>query len=303
MNEYAVKALVRDVLGVEPVAVEHMTYGHNSVTYDVQLPERHVMMRMHQSASVFAHTEHNIATLAQLGLPVPHIISSDLTMTHVPFAYMMLEKIPGRDLRYELTTMTHAQMTALAQQIVAFQHKVMALPIGRGYGFVEIGGQGPFSSWLALVKDAIEKPYEVLRCGPMGDRIPDLNKKLRQFAAYLEQVPPTCFLDDLTTKNVLIQHGELQGCIDFDCVCYGDPLFNLSLTQTGVVSDVGEPGLFYIEELCRLWQLTAQQRQIVNFYSAIHALDFLQFQFEDESEEHGLWMERMLHAIYEWLDE
>jgi len=38
-------------------------------------------------------------------------------------------------------------------------------------------------------------------------------------------VPAICFLDDLTTKNVIVQDGVLQGVVDFDHVCYGDPLF------------------------------------------------------------------------------
>ncbi|GCE31119.1 hypothetical protein KDA_66030 [Dictyobacter alpinus] len=302
MEEQAISDLVRDVLDVDVLAVRHMNFGHNSLTYDVQLPERHIMVRTHHNASVFAHTERNITLLARLGLPVPHIITTDLTMTHVPFGYMLLDKIPGRDLRYELAAMSHEQMTVLAQQIVSFQHKVMALAPGRGYGFVAIGGEGPYASWLQLIKDAVYKSLSVVRQGPLGEKMPDIGNKLSQFEAYLEHVPPTCFLDDLTTKNVLIQHGRLQGCIDFDCVCYGDPLFNLSLTQTGVLSDVGEPGLFYVEELCRCWQITEQQRQVVNFYSAIHAIDFLKFQFEDPGEGHGLWTERMLKAINSWLE-
>jgi hypothetical protein len=47
---------------------------------------------------------------------------------------MLLEKIPGRDLRYELPTMSAAQMTHLAEQIVGFQRVVATLPPGNGFG-------------------------------------------------------------------------------------------------------------------------------------------------------------------------
>ena len=54
---------------------------------------------------------------------------------------------------------------------------------------------------------------------------------------------PICFLDDLTIKNVIVAEGKLQGIVDFDWVCYGDPLYMIALTQTAVVSDIGEQGM------------------------------------------------------------
>ncbi|GCE23500.1 phosphotransferase family protein [Dictyobacter kobayashii] len=302
MNEQSVMALVAEVLGSVPLVAKHMTFGHSSITYDVALPERHVIVRTHANPAVFAYTEQNINALAQLGLPVPELIASDLTMARYPFAYMIFKKIAGRDLRYELSSMTHAQMTQLATQIVAFQRKVIALPAGSGYGYVALGGHGPYQSWYQLIEDTVTRPLSVVRQGPLGEKVPDPWQKIARFETYLRHVPPTCFLDDLTIKNVLVQDGELQGIVDFDCVCYGDPLFTISLTQTGIVSDVGEHGLFYIEELCRLWNVTEQQRQIINFYSAIHTIDFLQFDFEDTGESHTGWMNRMLQALQRWLD-
>ena len=44
-------------------------------------------------------------------------------------------------------------------------------------------------------------------------------------------------------------YGELQGMVDFDVVCYGDPLYMVGLTATAIVIDVGTRELFYVEEL------------------------------------------------------
>lgn len=48
------------------------------------------------------------------------------------------------------------------------------------------------------------------------------------------------------------QNGELQGQVDFDCGCCGDPLSWLALTAVGIVSDLGTRELFEVEELKRL---------------------------------------------------
>ncbi|GAC1355142.1 MAG: hypothetical protein NVS4B11_27570 [Ktedonobacteraceae bacterium] len=34
MNEQQVMELITNILGMQPIAATHMTFGHNSVTYD-----------------------------------------------------------------------------------------------------------------------------------------------------------------------------------------------------------------------------------------------------------------------------
>lgn len=298
MNETQIMALVAEVVGIQPLSAVHQTFGHNSVTYDVALPSRSVIVRANADPGVFATTERNIAVLAGLGLPLPHVLASDLTGSRVPFAYMILDKIPGRDLRYELSAMTPEQMTRLAEQIVGFQRRVMRLPPGSGYGYVGIGEAGPHASWWALLdSDGNAQPARQAedRIGAWQARV---QERMRDFEAYFRAVPPTCFLDDITVKNVIVQHGELQGLVDFDCVCYGDPLFWLALTATGVVSDVGPPGQFYVEELKRFWKLTAEQEQVLALYSAAMTLDFLRRFSEAET---PTWNAHMWAVVEQWL--
>lgn len=280
MNETQVTVLVAEVLGVQPSATIFQSFGHNSVTYEAVLPGRSVMVRMNADASVFAATERNIAVLKELGLPVPVVLASNLSQTRYLFSYIILDKIPGRDLRYELAGMTGTQMTRLAEQIVGYQRRVLTLPLGTGYGYVGIGETGPYSSWLELVRSEVE-PVPVSR-----------------FESYFQQVRPVCFLDDITVKNVIVQNGELQGLIDFDCVCYGDPLYWLALTAVGVVSDVGAAGQFYGEELKRLWGLTPQQEQVLAFYCALMAQGFVRGMAAQETPE---WNRRMQNATDQWL--
>lgn len=279
MNETQVLALVAEVIGVQPTAAIYQAFGHNSVTYEVVLPGRGVMVRMNADASVFAATERNIATLAGLGLPVPTVLASDLSKIRFPFAYLLLDKIPGRDLRYELAGMTPMQMARLAEQVVNYQRRVSALPLGSGYGYVGIGETGPHTSWWNLFRT-------------------DDTAQAACFEAYLRQVRPVCFLDDITVKNVIVQNGELRGLIDFDCVCYGDPLYWLALTTVGVVSDIGERGLFYVSELKRLWTLTPEQKRVLAFYCTVMAQDFVRRAAAQETPE---WNARMQAATEEWL--
>ena len=60
-----------------------------------------------------------------------------------------------------------------------------------------------------------------------------------------------------------MENSELQGPVDFDCVWYGDPLFWMALTGTAIVSDVGEAGRFYLQELKRFWGMTVRDEVIL----------------------------------------
>ena len=284
MNAVQVTALIVEVLGVQPVAVIYQSFGHTSVTYEAVLPERSVIVRMNENASVFAATERNLAALARLGLPVPVVLASDFSKTRYSFAYLLLDKIPGRDLRYELAGMTPAQMTRLAEQIVDYQRRVLTLPLGTGYGYVGIGETGPYASWWELVCSEDESEDEAVQAS--------------RFETYLRQVRPVCFLDDITVKNVIVQNRKLQGLIDFDCVCYGDPLYWLALTAVGIVSDAGLAGQFYGDELKRLWGLTPQQEQVLAFYCALMARNFVRRMAGQETPE---WNRRMQEATEKWL--
>jgi len=287
-----VRALVRDMLGEEPSAVAHQDFGHQSVTFDVALAGRSVIVRTNEDAGAYAKTARNLATLAGLGLPVPRVLAADLTQSRVPFGWMLLDKIPGRDLRDELVGMTKAQMTRLAEQIVGFQRRVMALPAGAGFGYAPLGETGPFASLWDLLHEG-----EAATAGVTEPRLASL---VQANEDYLRQVPPTCFLDDITTKNVIVQDGELQGLVDFDFVCYGDPLFWLGLTATVVTLDLGPREMFYADELCRPMELTPDGRRRVALYAAWISLGFLQRPAAQEGEP---WRARMEAARERWLAE
>ena len=136
------------------------------------------------------------------------------------------------------------------------------------------GRPAGFDSWTDVVGDKLARHLDLL-----GDRVtPSLAARfvarVASLRGYFAEVRPTPFLDDLTTKNVLVQNGQLQGIVDFDCIGYGDPLLWLGLTQTAVVAGHGPDARHYVRELCRLWPLRSENRPVLAFYSALFALDF-----------------------------
>ena len=296
-TESLVRALAADVTGRPVRAVARMAYGHGSVTYRVKTDgDPAVIVRTNIDPGVYAGTLANLEALRGLGLHVPSVLRADLTCSGYPFAYVITDAFTGRDLGFELAGMTATQMTRLAEQIVGFERQVSRLPLGSGYGFKPIGAAGGHGRWIDAVRadrSLILAPGDV--AGDLGvdlgvdrdfaDLIADVRRALDRSSERLDEIEPICFLDDLTTKNVIVHGGVLQGVVDFDVVCYGDPMYWLALTQVAILSDVGQPGQFYVDELIRLWAPSAFEMANLALYSALHAAEFLRW--PDDSRTHA----------------
>ncbi len=290
-----VRKLVAEWSGRCPLSVEHLPYGHNSISFDVELPGARVIVRTHHDPNVFRWTLHNLEVLQGLGLPVPRVLFHELEGDRYPFAYLVLKRFPGRDLGYELASMTPVQMDAVAKAVIDAQSRVSSLSSAGGYGYVGIGEPGNRTTWDAVLDDIMVLSERTLapHFAPVGARV---REALEREQHYFASVSPTCFLDDLTTKNVIVDEGELSGFVDFDCVCYGDPLLHLGLTQTAVTSDADERSLHYVNALFDFASLTADERTIVDLYSALCGVEFLR-----DRPEPNEWSARLLGAIDRWL--
>jgi aminoglycoside phosphotransferase (APT) family kinase protein len=269
-----VRELISDRYGATPLDVRRLPNGFCNVTFEVELADRSLIVRTNVSPKVLRGTERNLAILAELGLPVPRVEAADLSMSRCPFSYVVLGKIPGRDLRDELDAMTQPEMTALAERVVSFERLAGTLPEGRGFGWLPIGEAGGFSSWAGVVEDKLARHLDSLGDWVDSSLAVRFVARIAALRGYFDAVRPTSFLDDLTTKNVLVENGHLRGIVDFDVIGYGDPLLWLGLTQTAVVAGHRLNAGFYVHELCRLWPLRSEQRPILAFYSALFALDF-----------------------------
>lgn len=242
------------------IEVVHQPYGHAGLTFEVRTAGGAYIVKTRHEPGAFDFSQWHFTVLRGLGISTPIIVSQGKT---ADFEYLVLEKIPGRDLGYELGQMSKTQMTKLAEQIVVIQRKVGSLPHGNGYGWTPMPIAGPFPSWNAVIeRDLKSSPGEV-------QAVAD------EWSSDFDGIQPTCFLDDLTVKNVIVQEGALQGIVDLDSVCYGDPLYWLSLAEVTVVLDVGLPATFYGEELRRLWGMSDKSAARCNLYNVIQAWFFL----------------------------
>ena len=90
--------------------------------------------------------------LRPLGVPLPRVLHADFAMERHPFPFVILERLPGRDLGFVVDRLPHDDLRRLARRLAAVQTIVTRLPPGRGYGFAP-RVEGPFlqASWRETV--------------------------------------------------------------------------------------------------------------------------------------------------------
>ena len=96
---------------------------------------------------------------------------------------------------------------------------------------------------------------------------------LSNFENYFKNIHPIPFLDDLTTKNVIIANGSVSGIVDTDQVCFGDSMFTISLTNQAILSRGADTD--YIEYLLSAMNADSEKRIIMKVYSILFCLIFM----------------------------
>jgi len=96
---------------------------------------------------------------------------------------------------------------------------------------------------------------------------------LQKYDTYFNSIEPIPFLDDMTTKNVLIHKGKLSGLIDIDNVCFGDKLYVVALTNMALIDKGFNTN--YIDYWTEELNITPDERHILDFYTLIFCLDFM----------------------------
>ncbi|WP_144155534.1 phosphotransferase family protein [Paraburkholderia sp. BCC1885] len=254
------------------VSRQTLTQSGNAI-FRVQLADgRAVAVRVNPRRGMFSFTQHNFDALRELGLPVPRVLASGTTARQGSF--IVLEWVPGRDLQYELAGMSAPQMTRIAETVSDYQKRVAALPESRGFGWAPVRRHASTARWTDIFgQTSNEEPRDD---APALDHLRARLRAIRRSVEpYFASLRPICFLDDLTVKNVLVEHGDLQGIIDVDFVCYGDPLMAVGTTLAHIAADVGEEGRFYGDELIRCAAPSPDAERAIYFYGSLWMTGFL----------------------------
>jgi hypothetical protein len=237
-------------------------------------------------------------------VPLPRLLAHG---EHRGHPYLALERLAGEDLGQVYGILTSAERKSIAEEVCRVQRIVGAMPEGPGYGFVRLPGQSSRESWSDVIEGSLARSRGRIEMAGLVsprpvDRVATHSKRLHE---YFSRVRPTPFLDDVTTKNVLVHGGRFSGIVDVDWLCFGDSLFTVALTRAALLSSGANPD--YTDHWCEVLGLTSEERRVILFYTAVFCVDFMgeigqRFNRDEERPD----LERLAHLeriLTEHLDE
>jgi len=191
---------------------------------------------------------------------------------------MVLERLPGMDLGQAYETLSAGDKRNLAEGIAEEQQKVGWLGRNHSYGYFvskEISLSGACETWSQVVEQDLARSEERLRKSKAFgcEYVSLVRKKMAGYQDYFRSIQPTPFLDDTTTKNVIVSKGKLSGIVDADEICFGDGLFVIGLTKMGLLSMGADTD--YVEYWLDTINAGKLERKVIDFYALVFCVNFM----------------------------
>ncbi len=266
--------IVRERLGWRAPDLRRFTTGIAFFVYDVRQGAENVVLRIGRPGQGTALAE-SLALwqrLTPLGVPLPRIMV-DGTAEDMPF--IIMARLNGTDLGHVMAGLPPARLTAIAHAVADAQMATARLGPGIGFGYAARAEAAPHQSWGDVVAAHIDRSVRRIAANGLfpADAAAGVLARFSTHRAALDALPPTPFLHDTTTKNVIVtEGGDFSGIVDVDDLCFGDPRYAVALTKAALLA-FGAGPLDYVEPWMQRMGLL--EDAVFAFYVAVFLLDFM----------------------------
>ena len=270
--------IVEDLTGEKVKSIKRFPTGKANYVYDALTEKRQLVVRLTKEDSIryFEGAIYWYPLLTERGVPLPKLIYHEIDPIKHGFPVMVMDRVPGKDLGEVYRTLTKEQKQNLAAQIASFQIKVQEMPLGPGFGYARSYEDPKLKkSYTDVVRAHLERSRsritneEIIGHGLIGKA----EKIIDKYEGYFSKILPIPFLDDTTTKNVIIDQGKLAGVVDADFVCFGDIVQLVGLINMALLADKFNTD--YVDYLIKELGLNDEQRNTLNLYTLLYGIDFL----------------------------
>jgi Ser/Thr protein kinase RdoA (MazF antagonist) len=235
INADVARAVAQSMLREPILSASRIPFGNVNFVFDITAESGSYVLRMTtpewKKAYVDAIALQKI--LIPLGVPVASFIENDVAGEHSPYPALLMHKLSGTDLVNVYRDLPIYEKLALADNVAAIHRMTGALPLGRGYGFAAAGADAPYASWAAFLH--VRWDACMLQTREVGALSAELAREAtaaaRAAISAIGHIPSTPFIWDMADRNLMIDQGGLTGIVDVDNLCYGDPLYTVSLAS------------------------------------------------------------------------
>lgn len=277
-TEQAVLQAASRCLQQEAVTARRIPMGRSHFVFTVELASgEFVIARITRQdrAECFAGFAYWRRQLARVGVPVPRVLSMDLTGSVLPWPIMLIEQVSGDDLCNVYADLTVGEKRTVADDLLDIQHRMRGLPPGPGYGGIaNYSDLRCHPRWADVLWEYFTGAIDQL---PPSQRqrpaIGETRRAINELRAEFDRIDPLPYLIDATHQNVLVNGGRVTAIVDLDEVGFGDALYPLGVARAGLLARGPEADC--IETVAAPLSVGPIRQRIFDVYSAIACLKML----------------------------
>lgn len=263
MNENTIFQLCIHCLSETPRSIERCAVGHGNYVFIVECAEAKYVVRCSLESNAYDSTAYWLEQLAPIEIPVPKIVAKG---KFGEFEYLVLSYFEGKDIGLVYSQLNDDDKKEIAKEIVHIQNRVAALRLEN----VE-----PQWSWRAVIDEMLERSKERIAMNAYFDveKVDRLWKCAEELDEYFSGIEPVAYLDDVSTKNLLIHNGRISGIVDIDWIGIGDKLTYVALTNMALLNM--ESDTDYVKYILDEMRLSDIQKRAFLFYTLLFCVDFM----------------------------
>lgn len=273
MNEKMVSKLCLEYFAEEPQTVERCAVGQGNYVYIVECNGTKYVVRCSSEKDAYNNSIYWLEKLELIDIPVPKVIAKG---KYNEYEYLILSYIEGKDIGIVYEQLTDEDKRAIVKEIVHIQNQVVTL---------ELENVEPDWSWVTFINYMLKRAAERIAQNGYFDveKVERLRNQTGQLGEYFVNIKPIVYLDDISSKNLLIYNGRISGIIDVDWMGIGDKLTYVALTNMALFNM--ECDTDYVKYILEEMQVNDVEKKAFVFYTLMYCVDFM-------SEACSLWTRR-----------
>ena len=304
-----VNKICDDVFNGKPTEIIRNTVGLAGYVYTVVFNDTKYVIKISDDKNLIIGSTYWLNKVKDLDIPTPCVIAENLV--NAPY-YFVMSFIPGKDLGLVYSSLLKSEKKIIAKKIIGFQKEIKKLPMAKGFGSLNSyeDSENICSSWEESLLNDINRAEEaIINNGIFSvEYVLKLKQIMPNFREYFNSIKPEHFLDDITTKNVLIHEGKLSGIIDLDWISFGDEVLFLGLVTMALLSM--KANIDYADYLKDEMNLNEMQERALKFYVLMFCVIFMsekgmcfnQAEPMKVSEEEKMLLQEIFNRYYEELE-
>ena len=291
MNKEIIKQICLETMHKEPTSVESCAVGLSNYVFIVEIDHRKYSIRCSTEKNAYQNTVRLLEKLLGIGILVPQVLFSGKAGQ---YDYVILTYIEGQELWAVYDSLTREDKKCLAKEIVQLQRKVAIGLLETTEGW----------SWLSFIHEILDRARALIKENGYFDeeKVMRIENQIPVLMGYFESVEPISYLDDVTTKNLLVKDGHISGIIDIDWIGIGDVLTFAALTYVALLNM--ECDTDYVRYILDEMNVDSRQYKAFRFYALMYCVDFMGergTKYKDKTVEVNARIVDRLNTIYDQL--